>query len=66
MGEDARLPVIARLATRWGRSNSVILVTLKKGNHPGEAYVKSGQKKLYTEEREGLLRGAPRGSRDTA
>ena len=52
MGEDARLPVIARLATRWGRSNSVILVTLKKGNHPGEAYVKSGQKKaLYRRER---------------
>ena len=37
IGEDERQPVMARLAARWRRSNLVILVTLKKGNHPGEA-----------------------------
>ena len=37
IGEDERQPVMARLAARWRRSNSVILVALKKGNHPGEA-----------------------------
>ena len=35
--EDERQPVMARLATRWRHSNLVILVTLKKGHHPGEA-----------------------------
>ena len=34
IGEDERQPVIARLAARWRRFNLVILVTLKKGNHP--------------------------------
>ena len=37
IGEDKGQPVIARLAARWRRFNSVILVTFKKGNHPGEA-----------------------------
>ena len=37
IGEDERQPVMARLAARWRRSNLVILVTLKKGNHLGEA-----------------------------
>ena len=37
IGEDERQPVVARLAARWRRSNLVVLVTLKKGNHPGEA-----------------------------
>ena len=32
-----RQPVMARLAARWKRSNLVVLVTLRKGNHPGEA-----------------------------
>ena len=39
--EDHRQPVMAQLAVEeahwWRRSNLVILVTLKKGNHPGEA-----------------------------
>ena len=37
IGEDERQPEMARLAARWRRSNLVVLVTLKKGNHPGEA-----------------------------
>ena len=37
VGEDERQPVMAQLAYRWRRSNLVMLVTLKKGNHPGEA-----------------------------
>ena len=37
IGEDERQPVMAQLATRWRHSNLVILVMLKKGNHPGEA-----------------------------
>ena len=37
IGEDERQPVMARLAARWRRSNLVILVTLRKRNHPGEA-----------------------------
>ena len=51
IGEDERQPEMARLVTRWRRSNLVILVTLKKGNHPGEAYVIRGQEKICTEER---------------
>ena len=35
--DDERQPVIARLAARWRRSNLVKLITLRKGNHPGEA-----------------------------
>ena len=37
IGEDERQQVMARLAARWRRSNLVILVTHRKGNHPGEA-----------------------------
>ena len=37
IGEDERQLVMERLADRWRRSNLVILVTLRKGNHPGEA-----------------------------
>ena len=37
IGDDERQPVMARLAARWRRSNLVILVALRKGNHPGEA-----------------------------
>ena len=37
IGEDERQPVMARLANRWKRYNLVILVALRKGNHPGEA-----------------------------
>ena len=37
IGEDERQPVMAQLVARWRRSNLVILVTLKKGNHLGEA-----------------------------
>ena len=36
IGEDERQPVMEQLAARWRRSNLVILVTLRKGNHPGE------------------------------
>ena len=37
------------------RSNLVILVTLTKGNHPGEAYVRRGERKaFYRRERESL------------
>ena len=37
IGEDERQLAMARLATQWRHSNLVILVTLRKGNHPGEA-----------------------------
>ena len=50
IGEVA--PEIARLATRRRRSNLVILVTLRKGNHPGEAYVRRGPKKCFVQKRE--------------
>ena len=55
IGEDERQPVIARLAARRRRSNLVILVTLKKGNHSGEAKVTRGRRKnLYRRERDAL------------
>ena len=55
MGEDERQPVMARLHARRRRSNLVILVTLRKGNHPGEAYVRMGRRKaLYRKERDSL------------
>ena len=37
IGEDERQPGMARLAARWRRSILVTLVTIRKGNHPGEA-----------------------------
>ena len=46
---------MARLSGRWRRSNLVILVTFEKGNHPGEAYVRTGRRKaLYRTERNSL------------
>ena len=55
IGEDERQPVMARLAARWRRSNLVILVALRKGNHPGEAYMKRGRRKdLYRTESDSL------------
>ena len=50
IGEDERQSVMARLAA-WKRSNLVMLVALRKGNCPDEAYARSGRRKLYTEER---------------
>ena len=41
IGEDKRQLVMVQLAVRWGRSNLVILVMLRKKN-PGEAYVRRG------------------------
>ena len=37
IGDDERQPVMAQLAAWWRYSNLVILVALRKGNHPGEA-----------------------------
>ena len=55
IGEDEMQPVMARLATGWRRSNLVKLITLRKGNHPGEAYVRRGRRKaLYRTERDSL------------
>ena len=46
---------MARLAARWRRSNLVILITIKKGNHLGEAYVRKRQRKaLYRRESDSL------------
>ena len=49
IGNDERQPVMARLAARWRRSNLVKLVALgeigRKGNHPGEAYVRRDRRK---------------------
>ena len=57
IGEGERQLVMAQLVARWRRSNLVILVALRKGNHPGEACEK-GLKKSFVQKREGLLRGA--------
>ena len=55
IGEDERHPQLARLEARWMRSNLVILVTLKKGNHSGKTYVRRSQRKaLYRRERDSL------------
>ena len=54
---------MARLDAWLRRSNLVILVTLKKGNHPDEAYVRRGLKKLYTDKRWTPLRGPIRKQR---
>ena len=53
IGEDENELVMARPAARWRRSHLVMLVTLKKGNHLCEAYMRSrkAEEKLYTEER---------------
>ena len=55
IGEDERQPMMAQLVARWRRSNLVILVALRKGNHPGEAYVRRDRRKvLYRRERDSL------------
>ena len=55
IGENERQPVMARLAARWRRSNLVILMTLSKGNHPSETYVRRGRRKaLFRRERDSL------------
>ena len=57
IGEDERQTVMAWLAARWRGSNLVILVALRKGNHPGETSVRRGRRKdLYRTER-GSLEG---------
>ena len=45
IGKDKGQPVMARLAARWKRSNLVILVALKNGNHPSEAFVRRNRRK---------------------
>ena len=56
IGEDERQPAKARLTARWRRSNSVVLVMLRKGNHPGIAYVRRGRRKaLYRREMDSLV-----------
>ena len=53
--DNKKQPETARPAAWWRCSNSVILVTLKKRNHPGEAYVRRDrQKDLYRRERDSL------------
>ena len=47
---------MARLAARC--SNLVISITLKNRNHSGEANVRKGRKKSFTQKREMLFRGA--------
>ena len=55
IGKDERQPEMAPLAAWWRRSNLVILITLRKRNHPGEAYVRRDRKKdLYRRERDSL------------
>ena len=47
--------MMARLAARWRHSDLVKLVALRKGNHPGEAQVRTGRRKaLYTRDRDSL------------
>ena len=50
IGKDQGQPEMVRLAARWKRSNLVMLVTRRKGNHPSEAYKRVGREKLCTEE----------------
>ena len=54
---------MARLAAWWRRSNLAKLVALRKGNHPGEAYVRRDQEKIYTEQRGTPWRGSMRKQR---
>ena len=55
IGEDKKQPVMARLAARWRRFSLVILVTLKKENYSGEAFVRRSQRKaLYRKESDSL------------
>ena len=61
--EDERQPVMARLADQWRRSNLVILVTLRKGNHPGEAKVRRDRIKALHQTGRDFLRGPMRKQR---
>ena len=55
IGDDERQPEMAPLAAWWRRSNLVILITLRKRNHPGEAYVRRDRRKaLCRRERDSL------------
>ena len=46
---------MAQLVAQWRRFNLVKLVVLRKGNHPGEAYVRRDRRKdLYRRERDFL------------
>ena len=56
-GEDERQPVMARLAARWRPYNLVALVTIKKGNHPGEAYVRRNRIKAFKRRERDSLEG---------
>ena len=47
IGEDERQPVMAQLGAWWRHSNLVKLVTLRKGNHPGEALVRRGRRQAF-------------------
>ena len=62
IGEDEKQSETVRLAARWRRSNLVILIKFRKGNHLGEKKPKIS----FIQKKEGLFRGAPLGSRDTA
>ena len=63
IGEDERQPVVARLAARWRRSNLVVLVTLKKGNHPSETYVRRDRRKDLDRSERDFLEGSFRKQR---
>ena len=52
--ENERQLAMVQLATWWRYSNLAILVTLKKGNHPSEAYMRRGQRKPLYRKRESL------------
>ena len=56
-GEDERHPVMVRLAARWMHSNLVLFVMLKKGNHPGEAYVRRVRRKVLDNRERDSLQG---------
>ena len=55
--EDERQPVMARLATRWRRSNLMKLVTLKKRKPSVCSISEKGLKKRFIQNKEGFLRG---------
>ena len=57
IGEHERQLVMARLVAWWRHSNLVILVTLRKGNHPGEAQVRRDQRKALSRRERDSLEG---------
>ena len=58
IAKDEGQPEMAQLAARWRRSELVMLVTLKKGNHPGEAYVRRGRRKALCRTEKDFLEGS--------